>query len=103
MSQPKFTNGPWLREGATVYALQHHGWRNGEETFCNRFSFGLQLGPGCTEEELLANAQLAQAAPDLLAVLQGALLELREYEFDASGESYNNPKINAAIAKALGE
>lgn len=69
MRESKWTKGPWKREGAFIYALQHHGWRKGVEQFCNRFSAGFSIGPGCSEEELLANAQLAEASPDLAEAL----------------------------------
>jgi hypothetical protein len=49
-----------------------------------------------------AQADIDDLIADLLAALQGALMELREYEFDASGETYSNPRIDAAIAKATG-
>jgi hypothetical protein len=101
MSEPKFTKGPWKREGAFVYALQHYGWRRGvEETFCNRFSAGFSVGPGCSEEELIANARLAEAAPDLLE----ALINLLKTHEGEGGTRYHAGDIaRAAIAKALGE
>ncbi len=37
---------------------------------------------------------------ELVAALEDALEQLKEYECDATGESYNCPKINAALAKA---
>lgn len=102
MSEIKHTAGPWLREGTFIYALQHHGWRKGEETFCNRFSAGFQLGKGCSEEELIANATLAQAAPDLLEALQ---LMLKQFTKTPSSlaDSEARRKAHAAIRKALGE
>lgn len=109
MEEIKHTPGPWLREGTLVYALQHHGWRKGEETFCNRFSAGFQLGPGCSEEELIANATLAQAAPELLEALRGCLNSLehvqRENHLAVSGSAVREQRIKEAqyaIAKATG-
>jgi hypothetical protein len=101
MSEIKHTRGPWLRQGTLIYSLQHHGWRKGEETFCNRFSAGFSLGPGCTEEELIASATLAQAAPELLEALRlcydHCRLYTREVERNNVGEA-----VRAAIAKATG-
>ena len=58
------TPGPWLLHHSTVYALNGRG--------LNRFSTLPQ--PGTLQEaELLANAHLIAAAPDLLAALQGFL------------------------------
>ncbi|MEX3933323.1 hypothetical protein AB4Y32_16220 [Paraburkholderia phymatum] len=70
MSETKHTPGPYLRTGTTVYALQHAGWRKGEEQFCNRIYANVQRGPDCSTEEAEAVACLFQAAPDLLEALQ---------------------------------
>ena len=40
---------------------------------------------------------------DLFEALIAARAELEAYEADATGEHYNNPSLNAAIAKAVGE
>ncbi len=50
-----------------------------------------------------ANAFLIAAAPDLLAALINARSQLECYESDRTGEAYNDTRINAAIAKALGQ
>jgi hypothetical protein len=57
---------------------------------------------GCEHPEQEANARLIAAAPELLEALLDAREQLRAYEQDASGEDYNSPSINAAIAKATG-
>ena len=54
-------------------------------------------------KNLAANIALISAAPDLLEALIEARAELEAYEADATGERYNNPTLNAAIAKAIGE
>lgn len=73
MSEARFTPGPWLRDERTVYALQdvpaadrRHGWPDKE----NRFSTHPQGNGmvGAQPNELLANAILISAAPDLEAV-----------------------------------
>lgn len=58
----KHTQGPWLVEGRTVYALNDDGY--------NRFSALVQDAhtPG---DELEANARLIAAAPELLEALEG--------------------------------
>ncbi len=74
--------------------------------------FGVKLGSPWIEgawerenadPETLANARLIASAPDLLEALVYAREQLEAYEHDASGETYNNLKINAAIARATGE
>lgn len=50
-----------------------------------------------------ANAHLIAAAPELYAALVEAKAELEAYEEAATGESYNNTGLNAALAKARGE
>ena len=60
----------WLKSDRLIYALQHYGWRKGEEQFCNRFSAQFSAGPGCTEDELRGYVDLAHAAPDMAEVLE---------------------------------
>jgi hypothetical protein len=55
------TPGPWRRDGLTTYALNEHGW--------NRFSAQVQ-DPHTPLEELLANARLIAAAPEMLEALE---------------------------------
>lgn len=70
-----YTPGPWLRDGLTVYALMHAGWRAGVEIFKNRFSCSVHwAGAECDAEELEANANLMTAAPDLLEALKEMLV-----------------------------
>lgn len=70
------TPGPWSRDGLTIYALDETG-------NCNRFSTRIEggwsfrsagslgaSGDRTTEAELLANATLFEAAPDMLALLK---------------------------------
>ena len=102
------TAGEWASVGRTVYALQHHGWKKGEETFYNRFYADVQAGSGVTEEEMEANAQLMAAAPELLAALIeyiAAADNSMTAEDDTSamlrfGEA--DHAARAAIAKAIG-
>jgi len=91
-----FTEGPWLREGTTVYALMHSGYRKGIEQFKNRFSVSVQTDREVTKEEAEATAALISAAPDLLVALVYARRFLRPADHDLE-------YINAAIAKAMGE
>ncbi len=92
------TSGPWLREGSFVYALMSDGFKRGEEQFKNRFYFQVNRDHAdCSQEECEAVAALAQAAPDLLSVLEHAsrLNSFREFN------DYL-PTIRAAISKATG-
>lgn len=61
---------PWNRMGLTVYALEHAGWKRGDELVRNRWSFHVQAGPETTEKECEVIAALAQSAPDLLEALK---------------------------------
>jgi hypothetical protein len=85
----KFTPGPYLRDGRTVYAREHHGWNKGEETFRNRFSANVQ-GIHASDEELEAVAALFAAAPALYEAIR-ALMDLRYRGMDET-----------AIARAFG-
>ena len=60
----KHTKGYWERNGTFVYALNDKGF--------NRFDCNVQ-GTNAPREELLANAQLMAAAPDLLTACENAL------------------------------
>jgi len=70
------TTAPWMRDGRTIYALQECvrdgqvQYRRGVAEMENRFSVSVQPGPGCTEKEAEAVAQLMVSAPDLLAALE---------------------------------
>ena len=91
------TPGPWLIAGeTTVYALQHAGYRKGEEQFENRFSASVQ-GAHTPHAEHVATARLIAAAPDLLRELQSMVGFFSGYQ----GMQLRDAK--AAIAKATGE
>ena len=102
MNETKFTPGPYLRTGTTIYALQHAGWRKGEEQFCNRTYANVQRGPGCSLEEAEAVAALFQAAPDLLEALQEMVKHFTKTP-STLADSVVRGKAHAAIKKALGE
>jgi len=94
----KHTQGPWLVEGRTVYALNDDGY--------NRFSALVQDAhtPG---DELEANARLIAAAPELLAALEDATLQIKSnltlLKCDDEFIARQTAKARAAIAKARGE
>jgi hypothetical protein len=106
----KHTPGPWKcgKDEAFVYALNAHG--------SNRFFAGVQAGwlagepvEGRTEPaELLANAKLMSAAPDLLAVAEAHLTMLwDEWHAHMSQDEFDrHPEVidtRAAIKKARGD
>lgn len=62
-----------------------------------------EVGPGCTDESYQKLRDIMEAGPDLLEALIEARNQLEKYELADSGEDYNSPLINAAIAKARGE
>ena len=90
------TPGPWKHEDRTyVYALNEQG--------SNRFYVDVQRGRANGEltqlAELLANARLIAAAPDLLAALELA----RSWVAIRLGDTHDDlQKIDAAIRKAKG-
>lgn len=95
MSKSKHTPGPWLVAGSTVYAL------NDEQFPANRFS--AQVSSGWVDEvqrisnnEIMANARLMGAAPDLLEALEELIAQTGITGTFAE-------KTFAAIAKAKGE
>lgn len=92
------TPGPWECDGATVFAVEHHGWRKGVEQFHNRFYAGVQRGPYTPAAELVANAKLISAAPDLLAALRDLADDIDE-RFDMESRS-TNPGMKAAVSNA---
>lgn len=104
MNEFKGTPGPWLRDCGTVFAL------NAERFPVNRFTAQLDRGFGddgkrITNEEIIHNAALITAAPDLLEDLIITLGNLKEV-CDVMGCPRPNSTIRraeAAIAKALGE
>jgi hypothetical protein len=72
------TKSHWLKEGHTIYALVHFGWRNGVEQFKNRFWASVYKDVECPEEERQANVDFIAAA-NPVAIL--ALLdELADHE-----------------------
>ena len=77
----KFTPGPWLLEGKTIYALEFQKYYRGEEVWTNRFDCWVQ-GPNTTpQEELEANARLIAKAPQMYATLK----EIRQF-FELDGD-----------------
>jgi len=100
MSEFKGTPGPWLREGRTVYALQDSTSRFVDKE--NRFSAGFYSGNGCSESEVIANATLAEAAPELLEAIQAMLSKAHKQNWnDKYPEEVE--AAQAAIDKALGQ
>lgn len=103
MTEPKFTPGPWLRtDGDTmVYALEHDGYRRGEEAFRNRFHASIYLDRRADRSEGIANAALIAAAPELYTALERLLEDYRRempYAFTAAIHN-----AVAALEKARGE
>lgn len=89
------TPGPWLTEGRIVYATgKIQSLTEGRTLDANRFSAHVQNDNAIADDrELLANARLIAAAPDLLDALVFARFRLKEVGllFD---------EIDSAIAKA---
>lgn len=87
----KFTPGPWVADGTTVYADAFKSGRNVYGAVAC-----LAIGEDDTAFQEIANAHLIAAAPDLYEALEGVLrvADRQTVEFDAA---------RAALAKARGE
>lgn len=57
--------GLWQREGRTVYVLEHHGWKKGEEQFRNRWMCTVQ--GYCDEKEQEEISELIVRLPEVMA------------------------------------
>ena len=102
--EPRWTPGPYERDGLTVYTLQESG--NRRVPMVNRWCAHVQTAPGTPEAELVAVAALFQAAPDMADALAGIEQTAREYVRNWP----NSPTVRApweavlaALAKARGE
>lgn len=93
----QFTQGDWINEGTTVYALQD-SLCPGMPSKENRFYFGVQ--GKCSDEELLANAVLAKAAPKMYRMLEDAMCLLAENDKECKALS---KEIRLLRAEARGE
>lgn len=108
MSTPKHTPGPWLRDGNTIYALMHDGWRKGVELFRNRFFAQVHSDVSCDAEEAIANASLMSAAPDMWKALKLAQERLIA-KCEENLVAFNGKDVEAleaigdALAKAAGQ
>ena len=97
----RFTPGPWLTTGTTVYALH---FARGHVR--NKWDCTLYGGAGCPRDELQANAHLIGAAPELYEALTAmwadyiAVCSTKGWEPTALVE---HDMVLAALAKARGE
>jgi hypothetical protein len=77
------TPEPWVREGTTIYTLEHHAWHKGEQRLRNRFTVSVQGYSETPKEELEANARRICAAVnackgiDTEALERGVIADLR--------------------------
>ena len=104
-TETKFTPGPWeWRKSAWFgYSALINPSLNCDVLLAGGENDGDSPITWLGEEMSQCDAHLIAAAPDLYEALEKALAELKAYELAASGEDYNNPKINSALAKARGE
>lgn len=100
MSEVKHTPGPWLRDGAFVYALGKDGLNRMDfKVHCHRNNSG-------GVPEAVATAALIETAPELLEALQEVMSWIRNWDpnFTADAEwPETEAKVDAAIAKATGK
>ncbi len=110
----KFTPGPWfVCNGTDVFtglgavnsqgcaASINDGWQIADCSIGVTFTSDGQESH-LSMSENMANAALIAAAPDLLEELKLARSELEDLYLELNGEEYNNPALNAVIAKAEG-
>lgn len=87
---PKWTPGPWVVDGDENRVVA----TDARTTIVCNFS------GSCRNPSVMADARIIAAAPALAEALFEALKELEECAQERTGESYNNPKINAALRSA---
>lgn len=109
----KWTPGPWLRDGRTVYALRETGrFHRGEPVLQNSFDVHVQ-GPHqhLSDVEAEATASLISAAPDLVDSIDPDTLDAiadeigGEFKHTARAASLRGiaKRQRAALAKSRGE
>lgn len=86
------TPGPWAQHERIIYIVS-------DDRRCNHFECLVQHSYVASMDELLANARLIAAAPDLLAALLEALEFVEDYE-DVVDGSYGMPAPNRAMQLA---
>lgn len=94
MDEIKHTPGPWIATRCDDGTMMVH---TEGDIVAGIVAFGDR---GALDE---ANARLIATAPDLLEALKAAREMLERYEHAATGETFNDLQINAAIAKAEGQ
>lgn len=99
MAEPKFTPGPWRRDGRAIEARAFDGsWRY----ICDKVRGG-------SPESSDANAHLIAAAPDLYAAGEAALSAIDTVLFSHEGQTEYSELLTAfralesALNKACGE
>lgn len=93
MGENKFTQGEWVAHGNGVHV----------RTSCVALAYAPKVDG--VNDEVVANAKLIAASPDLLEACVSALDWINRFAGDApivfGGESELAEKLSAAIAKAL--
>jgi len=101
-TETRFTPSPWNREDATVYTLAKDGGNRFRAQFTRGFG---DDGKRIDNGEVVANAALAQASPDMYAALEGAreyvaiLLAERNRAYAGFAAITDVPDIEACLAQ----
>ena len=94
----KFTKGPWLQSGATIYALHY-----ARGCMRNKWSLRVEQDRDCSDEEIAANAALIASAPELYEALETLTSEVLLCNDVAHTDWSNLAAAKAALKKARGE
>jgi len=98
MAETKFTKGAWLVDPiAKMTVVSENGRGITSISYSQNYDFDKVYA------ENKANAHLIAAAPELYDALVDARKQLEECTQEFMGEDYNDPVINAVLAKARGE
>lgn len=96
----------WLADGRAVESQEHHLDLLREKPdlpICRRLRRYSEINAEwgrVVEGQVEDNAEITALCEEMYIFLKEAREELEEYEEERTGESYNNPRLNALLARA---